>query len=142
MIIANGRDVLRHDFHTHSLQSACGIHTVTEILEIAAQKGVETVNICDHGNAAGRTMNFGVIANRKRTPMQVQLTTESQPVTIRLLAGIEANILDNGDTDLPLSKMDSSSHQFALISGGFHSYAKSLRQERNPASLVEVNVCV
>ncbi len=53
MIIADGRDVLRHDFHSHSLQSACGIHTVAEILEIAAQKGVETVNICDHGNRLG-----------------------------------------------------------------------------------------
>ncbi len=137
MIIVTGRDVLRHDFHTHSLQSACGIHTVTEILEIAAQKGVETVNVCDHGNAAGRKMNFGVIANRKRVPMHVQLTTVSQPVTIRLLAGIEANILDNGDTDLPLKKMDSSSHQFALISGGFHSYAKNLKQRKSPAANFE-----
>ncbi len=131
MIIADGRDVLRHDFHSHSLQSACGIHTVAEILEIAAQKGVETVNICDHGNAAGRKMNFGVIANRKRTPMEVPVSTSSQPVKIRLLAGIEASILDDGDTDLPLKKMDNSSHQFALISGGFHSYAENLKQQKN-----------
>ena len=45
MIIAQGKDVLRHDFHTLSLQSACGISTKVEILEIAAHKGVETVNI-------------------------------------------------------------------------------------------------
>jgi putative hydrolase len=132
MIIADGRDVLRHDFHSHSLQSACGIHTVAEILHIAAQKGVETVNICDHGDAAGRKMNFGVIANRKRTPMQVRLSVGAQPIVVRLLAGIEANILDDGETDLPLTKMVSSSHQFAMISGGFHSYVKELKQWKDP----------
>jgi len=132
MIIAEGRDVLRHDFHSHSLQSACGIHTVVEILEIAAQKGAETVNICDHGNAAGRKMNFGVITNRKRTPMEVRVAAGSLPVTVRLLAGIEANILDDGDTDLPLVKMESANHQFALISGGFHSYAKELKRRKDP----------
>jgi len=132
MIIAEGRDVLRHDFHSHSLQSACGIHTLVEILDIAAQKGVETVNICDHGNAAGREMNFGVITNRKRTPMEVRVAAGSSPATVRLLAGIEANILDDGDTDLPLVKMESASHQFALISGGFHAYAKDLKRRQDP----------
>ena len=100
MIIAKGKDVLRHDFHTHSLQSSCGMHTVAEILEFAAQKGVETVNICDHGAAAGRKIIFGVIADPKRTPAEVQISTGGQLSLIRLLPGIEANILDDGKTDL------------------------------------------
>ena len=136
MIIAEARDVLRHDFHTHSLQSACGIHTVVEILDIGAQKGIETVNICDHGSAAGRKMNFGVIANPKRTPTQVQVATGKPPVTIRLLAGIEANILDNGDTDLPLADMETT-NQFALISSGFHPYARDLKRRKDPQTNFE-----
>lgn len=90
MIIAEGRDVLRHDFHTRSLQSACGIHTVAEILEIAAQKGTETVNVCDHGHAAGRKMNFSVIANRKRTPMAVRVAVEGKTNLEALQQMIEA----------------------------------------------------
>jgi putative hydrolase len=131
MIIADGRDVLVHDFHAHSLQSACGMHTVAEVLEIAAQKGVKTVNICDHADASGRKMNFGVIANPERTPMQVKISTEDQPKEVRLLAGIEANILENGNTDLPLAKMGSSSHDFALVSAGFHPFAKELKEWKN-----------
>ncbi len=137
MIIAEGRDVLRHDFHTHSLQSACGIHTIAEILDIAAQKGVESVNVCDHGDAAGRKMNFGVLSSRKRTPMEVPVATGSAPVTVRLLAGIEANILDDGVTDLPLAKMERGGCPFALISGGFHSYAKELKRRKDPRANFE-----
>lgn len=132
MIIVEGRDILRHDFHTHSLQSACGIHTVIEIMDIAARKGVETVNICDHGSAAGRNMNFGVIANPRRTPRLSQVAVEGKAVPVRLLAGIEANILDKGNTDLPLSKLEGSSHQFSFISAGFHSYASELKKLHDP----------
>ncbi len=132
MIIAKGNDVLRHDFHTHSLQSACGIHSVAEILDIAAQKGVETVNISDHGAASGRKMNFGVIADPARTPMKVPIAVGTEQTMVRLLAGIEANILDDGGTDLPLKSMGRSSHRFALISGGFHSSAVMLKKGKDP----------
>ena len=40
MIIADGRDVLRHDFHSHSLQSACGIHTWHELFECGAVRAL------------------------------------------------------------------------------------------------------
>ena len=132
MIIANGRDVLRHDFHTHSVKSPCGMHTILEILDIAAQKGAETVNICDHGKATGGKMNFGVITDRKRTPMQVKVSLGAETREIRLLAGIEANILDDGESDLPLTKTGGSRYEFGLISAGFHPQAKKLKQWHDP----------
>jgi len=133
MLITEGRDVLRHDFHTHSLQSPCGIHSVLELLNIAAQKGTETINVSDHGNASGRTMNFGVLANPKRTPMKARISIGSQYKDIRLLAGVEGNIFDDGTSDLDFIK-ETCYNQFALISAGFHSSAKKIRQLRSESA--------
>lgn len=137
MIIVEGRDVLRHDFHTHSVQSACGMHTVAEIMSIAARKGVETVNICDHGSASGRNMSFGVITDRRRTPMQVPVAMDEVSVPLRLLAGIEANVLDDGGTDLPLRGMASGKYPFAVISAGFHAAASGLKEGNDPQANLE-----
>lgn len=132
MLIAQGRDVLRHDLHTHSVQSACGIHTTTELLQIAAQKGTRTVNVCDHGSASGRSVNFGVLADPRRTPRTVRIALGPQEVPVRLLPGIEANILHGGDTDLPLSAMERGTARFALISAGFHGSAARLKENKDP----------
>ena len=132
LLIANKRNVLRHDFHIHSLQSSCGMHSILEILQIAANKGVETVNISDHGNALGRQMNFGVITDLKRTPRRIIIPINFfKRVKIRLLAGIESNIGDEGETDLPVNKKNKPIHNFSLISAGFHSNAKLLKSQRN-----------
>ena len=82
-------------------------------------------------------MNFGVIANPARTPMEVPVSVGDQRKTVRLLAGIEANILDNGGTDLPLKSMERPSHRFALISGGFHSAAGQLKKGKDPIANLE-----
>lgn len=132
MLIAEGRDVLRHDLHTHSVQSACGIHSVAELLQIAAQKGTRTVNVCDHGSASGRSMNFGVLADPRRTPRRVRISQGPDEVPVRLLPGIEANILDDGGTDLPLSGMQRGTCSFALISAGFHGSAARLKENKDP----------
>jgi len=133
-MVIKGRDVLPNDFHTHSVQSLCGMLTVMEILRVAASKGTRIVNICDHGMEAGKKMNFGVIGNPLRTPDVVEFHDSrcSAPIHVSLLAGIEANILDDGSCDLPSGTLKSSSHKFKLVSAGFHSYAKELKAMRNP----------
>lgn len=45
--------MIRNDLHVHSIQSMCGLHTLLEIVEIAARKGMRLVNISDHGSAFG-----------------------------------------------------------------------------------------
>lgn len=112
--------MIRNDLHIHSVQSLCGLHTLLEIVEIAANKGIRTVNICDHGESSGKKMNFGVLTDKERCPKYIKST---KGVTVAVLAGIEANILDiNGNSDFP-SKYH---NKFDLVSAGFHPSAKSL----------------
>jgi putative hydrolase len=106
--------MIRNDLHVHSIQSLCGLHTLLEIIEIAASKGMRLMNISDHGCAAGKAMNFGVITDKQRWPEKVQ---SSDGKTITILAGIEANILDlAGHSDLPPEHLQ----RFDLVSAGFH----------------------
>ncbi len=106
--------MIRNDLHVHSVQSFCGIHTVLEIARIAVDKGMRMVNISDHGSGLGRKMNFGVIVDKRRLPDPVCLSDGS---SIRMLRGIEANIMDEeGNTDIPQKQLP----LFDLISIGFH----------------------
>jgi putative hydrolase len=106
--------MIRNDLHVHSIQSLCGLHTLLEIVEIAARKGMRLVNISDHGSAAGKEMNFGVITDKKRLPEKIK-SSQGEPITV--LAGIEANILDiGGKSDIPQGYVN----QFDLVSAGFH----------------------
>ena len=106
--------MIRNDLHVHSVQSMCGMHTVLEIVEIAARKDMRLVNISDHGSASGKDMRFGVIANKLRWPEKVESSTGK---VITVLAGIETNILDiHGNSDFPSSNVN----RFDLVSAGFH----------------------
>ena len=112
--------MIRNDLHVHSIRSLCGFHTILEIVEIAAKKGMRSVNICDHGKASGKEIKFDVFNNKDRFPMTIQ---SDQGNTITIMTGIEVNILDiEGNSDLPLEQ----ACKFDLISAGFHSMAKEL----------------
>ena len=112
--------MIRNDLHVHSIRSLCGFHTILEITEIAAKKGMRSVNICDHGKASGKKIKFDVFNNKDRFPRTIQ---SHQGNTITILTGIEVNILDiEGNSDLPQEQ----ACNFDLISAGFHSMAKDL----------------
>lgn len=107
-------ETIRNDLHVYTVQSMCGLHTILEIVEIAARKGMRLLNVSDHGSVAGKQMNFWVLADRKRCPRDI---TSSQGEIISVLAGIETNILDiNGNSDFPLKLIG----KFDLVSAGFH----------------------
>jgi len=120
--------MIRNDLHVHSIRSLCGVHTVMEIVEIAARKGMRSVNICDHGKASGKEIKFNVINDKNRFPRNIQNT---RGITISITTGIEANILDiDGNSDFPLDQ----ACEFDLVSAGFHSMAKELSSEKSPQS--------
>ena len=117
--------MIRNDLHVHSIQSSCGLHTILELVNIAAQKGMRAINVCDHGSASGRRMNFSVVSNKKRCPQVIESPFGS---AVTVLAGIEANILDvEGNSDFPERYIA----QFDLVSAGFHPPAKSLFSARS-----------
>ena len=112
--------MIRNDLHIHSAKSLCGLHSLMEIVEIAANKRMRSVNICDHGNAAGKKIDFSVITNKNRCPSRI---ISSKGTAISVLAGIEANILDiDGNSDFPTERITA----FDLVSAGFHSSASAL----------------
>ena len=114
--------MIRNDLHIHSIQSD-GMHTLFEIVEIAASKGMRLVNISDHGTVTGKMPNFGILNNRERTP---KILNSKEGVEVRVLAGIEANILNiEGDSDFPVTR--SYWRRFDIVSAGFHSSAKKLK---------------
>jgi putative hydrolase len=120
--------MIRNDLHVHSIRSLCGVHTVMEIVEIAARKGMRSVNICDHGKASGKEIKFNVINDKQRFPRNIQ---SAQGVTISITTGIEANILDlDGNSDFPLDQ----ACEFDLVSAGFHSMARELSSGKSRQS--------
>ncbi|MBL8027856.1 MAG: PHP domain-containing protein [Fibrobacteres bacterium] len=84
--------MLDADFHSHTLFSGCGIHTVIEMLSAAREKGVKALAITDHGKLVGGKAN-NVFFERMDNPVN----------GIRLLKGIEANLDGSGGTDTPQS---------------------------------------
>lgn len=119
--------MIRNDLHIHSVQSMCGVHTLLEIVEIAARKGMRLVNISDHGSASGRKMNFGILVNKERCPKNIH---SSHGEVIAVLAGIEANILDiEGNSDFPKKYI----RKFDLVSAGFHHAIGSSAEENTKA---------
>ena len=120
--------MIRNDLHVHSIRSLCGFHTILEIVEIAAKKGMRSVNICDHGKASGKEIKFDVFNNKDRFPRTIQ---SDQGNTITIMTGIEVNILDiEGNSDLPLEQ----ACNFDLISAGFHSMANELASGKSQRS--------
>ena len=120
--------MIRNDLHVHSIRSLCGVHTIMEIVEIAARKGMRSVNICDHGKASGEEIKFSVINDKRRLPRKIQ---SFHGKAIRITTGIEANILDaDGSSDFPLAL----ARGFDLVSAGFHAMAAALHAEKSSRS--------
>ena len=83
--------MLKVDFHSHSLFSGCGVHTVVEMLTAARRRGLAGLAITDHGPLIGGKAN-SVFFERLHNPVP----------GIRLLKGMECNLApESGETDCP-----------------------------------------
>jgi len=88
--------MLSVDFHSHTFFSLCGIHTHLELLNRAAQLGIQGLAITDHGSA---------LDSRNTPPFYDRLTRDVVP-GVTLLKGIECNVLDEkGNIDIPINKL-------------------------------------
>ncbi len=83
------------DLHVHTISSGHAYSTVAEIIEVAAQKGLEAVAFTDHGPAmpgGPHRYHFG----------NLYILPEKEK-NVEILRGVEANIIDkDGSLDLPV----------------------------------------
>jgi putative hydrolase len=79
--------MLEVDLHVHSLFSACGLHTILELLEQGRRIGLKAMAITDHGTAIGGRLT-SVFFERFTPPCP----------DVKLYKGIEHNILDEKGT--------------------------------------------
>ncbi len=94
-------DDLRGDLHTHTHWSADGKNTLEEMVAAALERGYEYYAITDHSHY----LRDGRLAQQLE---EIEQMRERYP-TLRILAGVEANIRSNGEVDVPeeeLARLD------------------------------------
>ncbi len=92
---------LRGDLHTHTHWSADGKNTLEEMVTAALERGYEYYGITDHSHY----LRDGRLAQQLE---EIEVMRERYP-TLRILAGVEANIRTNGEVDVPeheLARLD------------------------------------
>jgi putative hydrolase len=96
------------DLHVHTVASGHAYSTIGEIAVEAAGKGLKLVGMTDHGPAVPGGPHFYHFAALRFVPPTLH--------GIRILRGVEANIVGSGRLDLPdelLARLD-------LVMAGFH----------------------
>ncbi len=108
---------IRGNLHGHSTWSD-GHHSIQDMAEAAAEAGHEYIAITDHSKSL--TVAHGLDEKRLRKQIE-EIDKVSQAVKgIAILKGIEADILENGDLDLP----DSVLKELDVVIGSVHSKFK------------------
>ncbi len=83
--------MLEADLHVHSLFSACGLHTILELLDHGRAIGLKTMAITDHGPGLGEGRLTSVFFERFRSPYP----------GLTLYKGLELNVLpERGKVDV------------------------------------------
>ena len=99
------------DLHTHSVTSGHAYCTINEMVQAAADIGLEMIAITDHGPNMPGGPHLYYFGNLRVIPSTIS--------GIQVLKGIEANIVSpSGELDLPdrmLQKLD-------IVFAGFHSH--------------------
>lgn len=80
------------DLHVHSMFSGHAYSTIDELAEEANNKGLKMIALTDHGPALPGGTHFNYFNNLKVLPEKIK--------GVRILRGIEANILNDGSLDL------------------------------------------
>lgn len=80
------------DLHVHSIFSGHAYSTIDELAEEAKIKGLKLMALTDHGPALPGGTHFNYFNNLKVLPDEIK--------GVRILRGIEANILNDGSLDL------------------------------------------
>lgn len=120
------------DLHCHTIASVHAYSTLRENITAANEKGLKVLAITDHGIGCEDAPSVNYFENLLSLPGQI--------AGIRLLKGVEANIMDfNGNLDMPkeaLEKMEvviASFHTACLVPGTKEEHTNAyLRVAENP----------
>lgn len=118
-----GVEDLRGDLHLHSVWSD-GTATLRELREAAERLGYEYLAVCDHSAALAIAHGLDVGRLRAQREEIAALNAEGHPV--RLLTGVEVDILGDGRLDLCEELLAASDIVVASIHSGFRQDADRL----------------
>lgn len=114
------RDALKGDLHTHSDWSDGG-SPIDEMMRTAAALGHEYCALTDHSPRL--TIANGLTAERLRSQLEVITELNAQLAPLRILTGIEVDILEDGSLDQDPDLLD----ELDIVVASVHS---KLRAER------------
>lgn len=120
------------DTHCHTISSGHAYSTISEIAETAVEKGLKLIAMTDHGPAMPGGPHIFHIGNQRIIPDYIK--------GVRVLKGVEANIMDfGGRLDLPdkyLKKLEiviASFHDVCIAPGSVEENTRALIEAmRNP----------
>lgn len=99
---------IKADLHTHTVNSGHGYSTIDELARTASDKGLKMIAITEHGpNMPGGPHKY-FFSNMSILPAEIY--------GVRILKGIEANILDRGKLDLSKERLKS----LDFVAAGLH----------------------
>ncbi len=107
---------LRGDLHVHS-DWTDGRATLEQMALAARERGLEYLCFCDHSQSLAMTGGLG--PDRLRAQMEAIRALDAQVEGIRLLCGIEVDILADGRLDLPDDVLAQLDFVTASIHSGF-----------------------
>lgn len=87
------KEDIKIDMHNHTISSGHAYSTIQEIAREASDKGMKYIGITDHGPSMEGTAGLGHIGNLRVVPDRIY--------GVEILKGVEANILEDGDLDVP-----------------------------------------
>lgn len=118
------------DLHTHSILSNHAYSSVTENIDEALKKGMKYLGVLEHQyDSCGVGAHYFAVANLGEVPDYVE--------GLRIIKGVELNILDKGEFDL--SKTNLNKLDYAIASMHQFIYSKDHTKEENTQAYI--NVC-
>ena len=96
------------DLHTHTIASGHAYSTIDEVVRTASQRGLKVIGITDHGPLMPGAAHPYYFGNLKTLPDELY--------GVRILCGIEANILTEGKLDVEKQELE----KLDFVAAGIH----------------------
>lgn len=114
---------IKGDLHLHTSWSD-GIHSIEEMADAARRKGYEYIAITDHSPSLGIANGLSIERLQEQHALIKQMN--SQSADLKILTGVEADILQDGRLDYPDEILEQCDVVIASIHTGFRQEMEKL----------------